>query len=77
MSFSATVWKLSCVSFGQEQATLLLPEPKPLRQNGLRYLTLENAPVFSYGYFYEKTNPNPARKNSVASSREYFRSASE
>ena len=33
---------------------LLLPEPKPLRQNGLRYLTLENAPVFSYGYFYEK-----------------------
>ena len=56
---------------------LLLPEPKPLRQNGLRYLTLENAPVFSYGYFYEKTNPNPALKKFRRLMREYFRSASE
>ena len=41
---------------------LLMPEPDLLRRRDLRYLSVESAPVFSYGYFYEKKNRNPALK---------------
>ena len=33
---------------------LLLPEPKPLRQNGLRYLTLEMLPFFPTDIFMKR-----------------------